>query len=158
MIRQFYNLQTALKPYRNVYYYRVCKNKRPNRRLQLLEFSTFKMAAVNFKGFFDDYCNHLNNIIRNQLKDTNKMKSSFSDPHKRVVTLNDIHSFAFNATVLSASNLNNKMDGTTNNNGIIIKSLDEAENFLHSANLLKFHASGDLSIVTPWAVVTKEYY
>ena len=78
------------------------------------------------------------------------MKSSVSDPHKRIVSITDVHVFTYNAF---ASKF---FDTNIHDKPIVTSCLNEHSEVFLKSNIAKFHSSGDISLITPWSVFREQ--
>ena len=78
------------------------------------------------------------------------MKSSVSDPHKRIVSITDVHVFTNNAFVSKF------FDTNIHDKPIVTSCLNEHSEVFLKSNIAKFHSSGDISLITPWSVVLEQ--
>ena len=112
------------------------------------------------RNLYTDLYTTLLKNIGTKIKDSNNMKSNISNPHKRTVSLPDVHRLMFcgcfaskflvSERVLEAINLERSSPCFK------LSSLERMCSIFTTSTLLKIHKSGDISFVTPWCVVRAE--
>ena len=110
------------------------------------------MNPIDYRKFFEDHSNSFQETLKCKLKDSNKMKSSISDPHKRTVAIAEVHQFTYK-TFISKFFDTQKQEDTSNTEPFFMNCLNELSNVFSNSNMVKFHGSGDISLITPWSVV-----
>ena len=123
---------------------------------QMLEPSSFFTESFDLADLVKDLNTSLLKSVAIKLKDSNSMKSNINNPHRRLVSVPDVHKYVFSGCFRSKLERHSEIslavdvDFTKSSPIYSLNSLRSLSCVFDVKNLIKFHRSGDISIITPW--------
>ena len=109
------------------------------------------------KALYLNLCNAFTKNLERKLKDNNSMKSTSIDPHLRTVVLADIPRLIFSGVFAPKFNSDERSapkNGDKSSPLFNISTMERLVNIFSSHAAIKCHNSGDVSLITPIAVIS----
>lgn len=116
-------------------------------------------SQKELKQLFKNYQESLKKAIVLKIRDSNKMKSNYADPHLRTLALPDVHRLVFETTVATKFKDSEKnedvVDSKNSSPNYSLSSISRINEVFPNA-VIRVHSSGDITLVTPWYVLNRE--